>query len=105
MKLPRRTVLQFAGGAAVGSVCSRIATAQTYPTRAITLIISFTAGGSADAVGRIVAEGMRRSLGQLIIIENITGAEAWRTIAIHWLRRTRPAKASPPTRLSDLLPE
>ena len=75
MKLPRRTVLQFAGGAAVGSVCSRSATAQTYPTRAITLIISFTAGGSADAVGRIVAEGMRRSLGQPIIIENITGAE------------------------------
>jgi tripartite-type tricarboxylate transporter receptor subunit TctC len=83
MKLPRRTVLQFAGGAAVGAVCSRSATAQTYPTRAITLIISFTAGGSADAVGRIVAEGMRWSLGQPIIIENITGASIGTGRAAH----------------------
>ena len=48
--------------------------AQTYPSRPITLIVPFPAGGSTDAVGRILVERMRTSLGQPIVIENVGGA-------------------------------
>jgi tripartite-type tricarboxylate transporter receptor subunit TctC len=50
------------------------ASAQSYPSRPITLIVPFPPGGSTDVVGRIVAERMRASLGQPIIIENVGGA-------------------------------
>ena len=45
-----------------------------YPERAITLIVPFAAGGPTDIVARIFAEGMSRSLGQLIVVENVVGA-------------------------------
>ncbi len=48
--------------------------AQDYPTRPITMIIPFAAGGPTDVVGRIVAENMSRTLGQTIVIENVAGA-------------------------------
>jgi tripartite-type tricarboxylate transporter receptor subunit TctC len=48
--------------------------AQTYPTRPITMIVPFPPGGVIDPVGRIMAERMRASLGQPIVIENIPGA-------------------------------
>jgi len=48
--------------------------AQVYPSRPATLIVPFPAGGPADAIGRIVAEGMRPSFGRSIIVENIGGA-------------------------------
>jgi len=48
--------------------------AQTYPSRPITLIVPFPAGGSTDAVGRILVERIRTSLGQPIVIENVGGA-------------------------------
>jgi tripartite-type tricarboxylate transporter receptor subunit TctC len=47
---------------------------QTYPSRPITIIVPFAAGGPTDTITRIIAEGMRPSLGQTIIIENQTGA-------------------------------
>jgi tripartite-type tricarboxylate transporter receptor subunit TctC len=75
MKLPRRAFLQFAGAAATAPVFSRVATAQVYPSRPITLIVSAAAGGPSDVVGRMVAERMRASLGQPIIIENVGGAD------------------------------
>jgi tripartite-type tricarboxylate transporter receptor subunit TctC len=50
------------------------ATAQVYPSHPITMNVPFPAGGSVDAVGRIVAEGMRPSLGQAVVIENVAGA-------------------------------
>ena len=50
------------------------ASAQTYPTRPITLIVPFPPGGSTDLIGRIVAERMRATLGQPVIIENVGGA-------------------------------
>ena len=67
----RRLSLALAFAALVGIAG---ADAQSYPTRPITLIIPFPAGGSTDAIGRIVAERMRASLGQPIIIENVGGA-------------------------------
>jgi len=48
--------------------------AQIYPSRPITLVVPFPAGGSTDAVARIVAERMRMSLGQPVVIENVGGA-------------------------------
>jgi len=50
------------------------ARAQTYPSRPITMIVPFAAGGPTDRIGRIVAEGMRASLGQPIVIEDVTAA-------------------------------
>ena len=44
-------------------------TAQVYPSRPITIIVPLPAGGSVDAVGRIVAEGTRVSLGQTVVVE------------------------------------
>src|SRR4029077_3050916 len=74
MKLPRRTFLHLAAGAAALSVASRIASAQTYPSRPITMIVPFAAGGGTDATARIVSEHMSRTLGQQIVIQNIAGA-------------------------------
>jgi tripartite-type tricarboxylate transporter receptor subunit TctC len=50
------------------------APAQTYPSRPITLIVPYPAGGPTDTLARILAEPLRTSLGQPIIIENVTGA-------------------------------
>jgi tripartite-type tricarboxylate transporter receptor subunit TctC len=50
------------------------AAAQTFPTRPITMVVPFAAGGPTDTIARIMAEGMRTSLGQNVIIENSTGA-------------------------------
>jgi tripartite-type tricarboxylate transporter receptor subunit TctC len=72
---PRRRILGLAVGAAALPAVSRIAMAQTYPLRPITLIMPLAAGGSLDTTGRILAERMRRSLGQPIIIENVSGAD------------------------------
>jgi tripartite-type tricarboxylate transporter receptor subunit TctC len=50
------------------------ATAEIYPSRPITMIVPFAAGGPMDVVARVVAEGMRAPLGQPIVIENVVGA-------------------------------
>jgi tripartite-type tricarboxylate transporter receptor subunit TctC len=50
------------------------AQAQTYPSRPITIIVPFAAGGPTDVIGRALAEKMRASLGQPVLIENVTGA-------------------------------
>jgi tripartite-type tricarboxylate transporter receptor subunit TctC len=51
-----------------------VATAQTYPSRPITVVVPFPAGGGSDVIARIIAEHMRRSFGQPVIIENLSGA-------------------------------
>jgi tripartite-type tricarboxylate transporter receptor subunit TctC len=48
--------------------------AQTFPSRPVTIVVPYPAGGPADLVGRIVADGMKGPLGQPVIIENIGGA-------------------------------
>jgi tripartite-type tricarboxylate transporter receptor subunit TctC len=50
------------------------ATAQTYPTRPITIIVPFAAGGGNDVITRTFAQRLRPTLGQNVIVENITGA-------------------------------
>src|SRR2546423_8592097 len=74
MRLPRRRFLHLAASAAVLPAASRIAWAQAYPSRPITIIVPFVPGGATDVIGRILAERMRASLGQSIVIENVGGA-------------------------------
>src|SRR5262245_63534014 len=50
------------------------ATAQTYPSRPITIIVPFSAGGTTDVIARILGEHMSRTLGQQLIVENAVGA-------------------------------
>jgi hypothetical protein len=72
MKLPRRRFLHLTAGALAWPALSRVALAQTYPSKPITIIVPFAAGGSTDVIGRILAERMRGSLGQTVIVENVT---------------------------------
>ena len=88
MKLARRTFLHLATGAAALPAASRIARAQNYPARPITMIVPFAAGGPTDTIGRIVGERMRASLGQPLIVENITGAAG--SIAVGRVARAAP---------------
>jgi tripartite-type tricarboxylate transporter receptor subunit TctC len=67
---------------------SRFGWAQAYPSRPITMIVPFSAGGPTDVVTRIVAEGMKASLGQTIIIENVAGADG--TIGVGRAARAAP---------------
>jgi len=55
-------------------VGARWAAADDYPSRPITMIVPFPAGGPTDAIGRVIAEGMRASLGRPVVVENIGGA-------------------------------
>jgi tripartite-type tricarboxylate transporter receptor subunit TctC len=62
--------------------------AQTYPSRPITMVVPLGVGGSTDVIARIMAEGMRASLGQPIIVENTTGAGG--TIGVGRVARAAP---------------
>src|SRR5215813_10115470 len=74
MNLIRREFLRLAAGATVLAGVPRIATAQTYPSRPITMVVPFAAGGAFDVLGRIVGAQMSEILGQQVIVENATGA-------------------------------
>jgi len=54
--------------------CIGGASAQNYPTRPVTLIVPFPAGGPVDVIGRLLAERMRQPLGQAVVVENVSGA-------------------------------
>jgi tripartite-type tricarboxylate transporter receptor subunit TctC len=73
MNPSRRAFLRMAGSAIV-LPGSRLARAQGYPSRPITMIVPFAAGGPTDTLARIISERMRLSVGQPIILENVTGA-------------------------------
>jgi tripartite-type tricarboxylate transporter receptor subunit TctC len=64
------------------------ASAQTYPSRPVTMVIPFPAAGPADVLARILGERMRVSLGQPVVIENVTGAAG--SIAVARVARAAP---------------
>ena len=74
MSLARRKFLHLAGGAAATASFSHAAFALDYPTRPITIVCPFAAGGATDVLARVLADPMGKSLGQSIIVENVTGA-------------------------------
>jgi tripartite-type tricarboxylate transporter receptor subunit TctC len=88
MTLQRRQFLHLAAGTAVLPIVRRAAAAETYPTRPVTMIVPLAAGGIVDVVARVVAERMRTSLGQTVIVENVGGADG--TIATGRAARARP---------------
>lgn len=67
--------------AIVLSLFAATAHAQTYPSRPITMVVALPAGGAVDALARVIAEHMRQTLGQPIIIENMGGAGGTLSIA------------------------
>jgi tripartite-type tricarboxylate transporter receptor subunit TctC len=74
MSLPRRRFLRLVSGAVVLPAVSRIATAQTYPTRPVRLIVGFPPGGGHDITARLITLWLSERLGQQFIIENRAGA-------------------------------
>src|SRR5258707_6208904 len=72
MRLPRRRFLQLAAAACALPAASRIASAQSYPTRPIRLVVPFPPGGAFDTIGRPWADRMKSLLGA-VVIENIGG--------------------------------
>ncbi len=74
MKLLRRTFLHLAAGAAVPPAVSRLAWAQTYPTRPVRLIVGFTPSGATDILARLIGQWLSERLGQQFVIENRPGA-------------------------------
>ena len=74
MKLPRRTFLHLAAGAAALPSVSRVAWAQSYPTRPVRILVGFAAGQAIDIIVRIVAQSLSDQLGQQFVIENRPGA-------------------------------
>jgi tripartite-type tricarboxylate transporter receptor subunit TctC len=84
----RRTFMSLAGGLLASLRAPRTAAAQAYPTRPVTLVIPFPPGGGNDALGRMVADKMSKSLGQQIVVENRGGAGG--TIATRAVARSAP---------------
>jgi tripartite-type tricarboxylate transporter receptor subunit TctC len=76
MKLPRRTFLHLAAGAAALPAVSRIAWAQAYPTRPVRIVVGFPAGGTTDIVARLIGQWLSDRLGQQFVIEHRPGASA-----------------------------
>jgi tripartite-type tricarboxylate transporter receptor subunit TctC len=74
MKLPRRRFLYLAAGAAALPIIPRIARAQTYPARPVTLVVPVAAGGGVDTAARILSEKLQEKLKQPVVVENRPGA-------------------------------
>ena len=74
MKLPRRQFLHLVAGAAALPAVARLASAQTYPTRPVRIIVGAAPSGTYDIMARLIGEWLPERLGQPFVIENRPGA-------------------------------
>jgi len=73
MKLPRRQFLHLAAGTAALATVSRIARAQTYPSRPVRLIVPIAPAGASDITARLIGQWLSERLGQQFVIDNRPG--------------------------------
>src|ERR1700686_3486743 len=73
MKLSRHQFLHLAAGAAALPAVSRIARAQTYPTRPVRLIVGFPAGGGTDVMARLMGQWLSERLGPPFVLQHPPG--------------------------------
>ena len=88
MTLHRRLFLHLAAAVVAALMAAPIARGEVYPSRPVTFVVPFPAGGVTDVVARVLAERMRVSLGQPVIVENVSGAGG--TIAVGRVVRAAP---------------
>ncbi len=88
MKLPRRKFLHLAAGATALSAVSRLARADTYPSRPVHLIAGFPPGGVVDTIARLIGQWLSERLGQPFVIENRIGAGS--NIATEFVTKAQP---------------
>jgi tripartite-type tricarboxylate transporter receptor subunit TctC len=74
VKIPRRQFLNVALGAAATSAVTRVACADTYPSRPVRMIVGLPAGNSPDIVARLVCQWLSERIGQAFVVENRPGA-------------------------------
>jgi tripartite-type tricarboxylate transporter receptor subunit TctC len=73
MPIDRRTLLQLTGAVAAAA-CSRAASAETYPSRPVRILVGYAAGGGLDLAARLIGQSLSQRLGQQFVVENRTGA-------------------------------
>src|SRR5262249_24976102 len=88
MQLPRRRFLRAAAAAAALPATWRMARAQAYPTRPVTMVVTFPAGSGSDVLARILAPRLSELLGQQVVVENVGGGGG--TTAAYRVARAAP---------------
>jgi tripartite-type tricarboxylate transporter receptor subunit TctC len=73
MTRSRRTILKLAASGLAPPALSRLAAAQAWPSRPLRLLIPFSAGGTTDLIGRLMAQWLSERLGQTVVVENKPG--------------------------------
>ena len=76
MRIARRKLLHLGFGASAAASFPRAVFALDYPTRPITIVVPFAAGGATDVLARVLADAMGKSLGQTMIVENVQARPA-----------------------------
>ena len=74
MNLRRRALLHLMAGGLCAPALSHLRAAEVFPSRPLSMVVPFGAGGPSDTIARILAEGMRFAIGQPVIVENVPGA-------------------------------
>jgi tripartite-type tricarboxylate transporter receptor subunit TctC len=88
MRLPRRSFIKLAAGALALPTLTRTTFAQDYPSKPIVIVVPYAPGGPTDTIARILAERMRVSLSQTVVVENTTGAGG--TLGVARVARSAP---------------